>query len=452
MHVGGIRTALFAYAYAKKNDGQFVLRIEDTDKEREVEGSIEHIQEAMNWLGITSDEEPAIQSKRLEIYREWAQKLIDRGLAYTDPYTKEEVDKFREEAKTNNKAFLYRDFRPDETSASSDWYGKLPLRFKVENIEPTDWQDEVWGEMHAGAEALDDFVMIKADGFPTYNFAHVIDDHLMGVTHVMRGEEFLPSVPKFIALHRALEIDLPKFVTMPFILSPGGGKKLSKRDGAKDVLDYRDEGILPEAFFNFIASLGWNDGTEQEVFSPQEIIDSFEVSRIQKSGAQFNDEKLAWFNWQHIKLLAESDSKKLFEHLKKVADFDGNASDEALNLAISKSNNIEDLVGQLSIFSGTPDFSISSADLTSIDSGLNSALAKKYLDEAAKSLESLEDFTTVNIEKTLRQKMSDLSASPRAFLNLVRWAISGRQVSPNLFEMIRAVGKEDSISRLKAAV
>ena len=246
MHVGGVRTALYAYLWAKKHQGSFILRIEDTDKDREVEGSIGHIMESLKWLGIDWNEgpdiggehAPYIQSQRLDLYKKHARILIDRGYAYPDPYSKEELDEFRKEAETNKKAFLYRDHRPENFGV---WDGATALRFKTPEIKSYTWTDAVRGELSAGPEALDDFILIKSDGYPTYNFAHIIDDLQMNVTHVMRADEFISSTPKFLSLYDALEIRPPIFVTLPPILADGGNKKLGKRDGAKDILDYKAE-------------------------------------------------------------------------------------------------------------------------------------------------------------------------------------------------------------------
>ena len=308
MHVGSLRTALFAWFVAKKNDGKFILRIEDTDKNREVEGSIEHIIKTLETLNINFDEgpnkpgdnAPYLQSERLDIYLEWGNKLIEKGRAYADPYSEEEVGEFREEAKANKHAFLFRNYRPENPPK---WDGKTALRFKSDP-KPYRWHDEIMGDLSAGPEAVDDFILIKADGYPTYNFAHIVDDMLMNVTHIIRSQEFIASVPRFLNLYEALEIEHPVFATVPPVMGPDGKKKLSKRDGAKDVLDYISEGYLIETLINFIASLGWNDGTTQEIYSVDEIKNKFELSHVQKSGANFDDKRLLWMNGAHIRNLS----------------------------------------------------------------------------------------------------------------------------------------------------
>ena len=312
-HIGGIRTALFAYLWAKKNNGTFILRIEDTDKNREVAGSIEHTIEALDWLGITYDIGPdkpseaigsCLQSERLEIYKRYAQQLIEQNLAYPDPYTEAEITTFREQAEAENRPFLYRQHRPENPG---EWDGTQALRLKTPEIKRYTWHDAVRGELTAGEEALDDFILIKADGFPTYNFAHIVDDQEMGVTHVMRGQEFISSMPRYLSLYDALNIPYPVFVTLPPIMAADGKKKLGKRDGAKDILEYRADGYLPATMRNFLALIGWNPGGEQELFSEEDLISTFALEKIQKSGGAFNEEKLQWMNKEYLAKLSPAD-------------------------------------------------------------------------------------------------------------------------------------------------
>ncbi len=311
MHIGGVRTALFAFLLTRRLQGTFILRIEDTDTERKVEGSVEHIKESLQWLSINWEYGPdrpgpfgsCIQSERLPIYREFAEKLIKKGLAYADPYTQEEIAEFRKQAQDAKRPFLYRMHRPEHTKP---WDGSTPLRLRVVEPKRYQWEDMVRGSLEAGEEALDDFVLIKSDGYPTYNFAHIVDDHLMGVTHVFRADEFIASTPRFLSLYDALGIEPPHFVTLPPILREDRTKKLGKRDGAKDILEYRDDGYLPSAMINYLALLGWNPGTDQEIFSMDELIQTFDVSGIQKGGATLSAEKLDWCNREHLKRLPDT--------------------------------------------------------------------------------------------------------------------------------------------------
>lgn len=453
MHVGGIRTALFGWLFARANDGVFILRIEDTDKAREVEGSIEHIQESLAWLGISPDEGPSAggefgpykQSERLKLYKKYAQILIDKELAYIDPFTKEEVQTFREEAKILKKPFLFRNYRPETTEVPEDWYGKHSLRFKTTDVKRHTWNDVVRGELSAGEEALDDFVLVKSDGYPTYNFAHVIDDQEMQISHIVRGEEFIPSVPKFLSLYDALEITAPEFVTVPPILNSNGGKKLSKRDGAKDVLEYRDDGYLPESVNNFLCSLGWNDGTEKEIFTIDELVSAFSPDRIQKSGAKFDETKLEWIEWQHRQAAINSDPAAV---LGQLGFSDEDTSPGFAALALTKSRSLEDFKDQYGIYTDPGTFELTDENLKNVDKSLDSSKAAEYLTAGANALEGIKDFTTEKVEEVLRAKMAELEAAPRAFLNLLRWAVSNKKVSPNLFETISLIGKDKATERL----
>jgi len=313
LHVGSARTALYAWAFARQHgtDGTFILRIEDTDKAREVEGSIDHIVKSLKWLGLDWDEgidiggpnAPYLQSGRIDTYVKYAKILIEKGLAYADPYTPEELETFRKEAEEEKRPFLYRDHRPEDLSALPAWDGTTALRLKTPSIKSYEGNDLARGTLKPGPEALDDFILIKSDGYPTYNFAHIIDDLLMGVTHIFRADEFISSTPKFLSVYEALEITPPLFVTLPPIMGPDGKKKLGKRDGAKDLLDYDREGYLPEAMLNFLAFIGWNPGDDREVFTPEEFIKAFDIKGIHSAGAKFNEEKLQWFNKEHMKKL-----------------------------------------------------------------------------------------------------------------------------------------------------
>ena len=455
MHVGGVRTALFGWLFAKANNGSFVLRIEDTDKSREVSGSVEHIYESLMWLGLQPDEGPKeggdlgpyTQSERLETYRTYAQKLIDAGLAYADPFSTDQVREFRAQAEADKRPFLYRNHRPNNAATPNDWYGTVPIRFKTTSPHDTRWFDVVRGELRAGAEAQDDFIIVKSDGFPTYNFAHIVDDHEMQISHVIRGEEFISSMPNYLNLYEALEIKPPKFVTVPPILGPSGTKKLSKRDGAKDVLDYRAEGFLFETILNFLASLGWNDGTEKEIYSQKELIASFTLKKIQRSGARFDPTKLEWMEWQHRQVRIEQDPATALESL----GYDQSQIDpQFARLALSKSRSVKDFNDQYEILSKPGVFELNQSNLQIIDDSLDHELAITYIDAAIDSLECLDQTSEQSIEQALRACMDDLSAQPRAFLNLIRWSITNRKVSPNLFAIINIIGVEQTITRLEA--
>ncbi|MEI8270375.1 MAG: glutamate--tRNA ligase [bacterium] len=455
MHVGGVRSALYAYLWAKRNNGTFILRIEDTDKAREVDGSIEHIMKSLKWFGIEWDEGPDIggpnapykQSERLDSYKKYAQILIEKGLAYPDPYTEEEVGIFRDKAELEKRAFLYREHRPETFGI---WDGTKPLRLKVPEIKSYKWNDLVYGDLSAGPEALDDFILIKSDGYPTYNFAHVIDDLEMGITHVMRGQEFISSVPKYLSLYDALEIKPPLFATLPPIMGKDGHKKLGKRDGAKDVLDYNTEGYLPEALINFLVFLGWNPGGDREIFSKNELINIFEISRIGHSGAQWNDEKLDWFNKEYIKKIPSEELKnKIFEYLPEELKIEKLVP--IITERISKFGDIKNmiLVGELDFFCKTPEYSKEKLIYKNVPSEKISENIKLAITELEKINEK--DFTVENIKNSLMQVAGNLE-SRGELLHPVRYALSGLDRSPDPFTIAEILGKNETLSRLQKAI
>lgn len=455
MHIGGVRTALFAWLWARKNEGTFILRIEDTDKEREVPGSIEHIIESLKWLGIKWDEgvdiggphAPYIQSQRLDSYKKYAQILIDKGFAYPDPYTKEELEEFRKQAEKNNEPFLYRNHRPKKFGI---WDGSQALRFKTPEVKNYKWNDAVRGELTAGPEALDDFVLIKSDGYPTYNFAHIIDDLYMEVTHVMRADEFISSTPRFLSLYQALEVTPPVFVTLPPILGDGGKKKLGKRDGAKDILDYKNEGYLPEAMMNFLALLGWNPGTDQEIFTKEELFSKFGIDRIQISGGQVNIEKLNWVNKEHIKKLSKEELKKnIFEKLPK--EYQDEKIIPVIFERISKWSDVEEMTreGELDVFFKSPE--IQKEKLLYKDSSKEETL--QALEKSISGIEKIDEheFTVEVIKKVLMELASEFS-SRGILLHSVRYALSGKENSPDPFTIASIIGKNETLSRLQKAI
>lgn len=457
MHVGGVRTALYAYLWAKKNGGTFILRIEDTDKVREVEGSIEHIIESLKWVGIDWDEGPDIggrhapylQSERLDSYKKYAQELIDKGLAYPDPYTKEELDNFRKKAEEEHRPFLYRDHRP-ETFES--WDGTKALRFKTPEIKSYKWNDVVRGELSAGPEALDDFILIKSDGYPTYNFAHIIDDLEMGVTHIMRADEFIASTPKFLSLYQALEIQPPAFVSLPPILGEKGNKKLGKRDGAKDILDYKKDGYLPEAMFNFLAFIGWNpgDGDNREVMTKDEILKSFDLAHIQTGGGKFNEEKLDWLNKEHMKKVDAAElEKEIFAYLP--TNLQNSKLIPLILDRITKWSDVDSMVE-----GGELDFVVEAPRLDKNKLIFKTTPVEKIRDNlnlAIKSLNEInEDIFDRNTVKDALMILAENLESRGEILHPVRYALSGKDKSPDPFIIAEIIGKNETISRLQKAI
>lgn len=459
MHVGGVRTALFGWLWARKNSGTFILRLEDTDKEREVEGSLEHIIASLKWVGIDWDEGPDIggphapykQSERLDTYKKYADVLVEKGLAYADPYSKEELDGFRKKADEEKLPFLYRNHRPENPPV---WDGTMPLRFKTP-IKKYKWNDLVRGDLEAGEEAVDDFVLIKSDGYPTYNFAHIIDDLLMGVTHIFRADEFISSTPKFLALYEALEIQRPEFVTLPPILGESGNKKLGKRDGAKDILDYKSEGFLPEAMLNFLAFIGWNpgNGDEREVMSKDEILESFEISHIQTGGGKFNEDKLLWLNKEHMKLLSlEERNAEIAKRLPKAEEELIQKIAPVIFEHISKWGDVDTGVqaGEWSYFFEAPK---TSSELLSNKGKIDSDKIKKHLEWIKNTLENSRDIDFTSPENTKALIFDYATEQGRGdVLWPLRVALSGKEKSPDPFTLLYILGKDESVSRVSNAI
>ncbi|MEX1059051.1 MAG: glutamate--tRNA ligase [Candidatus Saccharimonadales bacterium] len=449
LHIGGVRTALFAWLVARQAKGQFILRIEDTDRTRHVEESEKHIMDSLQWLGLDWDEGPYRQSERLDIYKEWGQKLMQSGRAYADPYSPQELEDLRAEATRTHRPFLFRDYRPANPPA---WDGKRPLRFKS---EPKDygWCDEVMGELKSGPEAVDDFIIIKSDGFPTYNFAHIIDDHLMKVSHVIRSQEFLPSVPKYLNLYDALGIERPKLATLPYVLAPDGQTKLSKRHGAKDILDYKRQGYLPEALINFLATLGWNDGTTQEIFSQKELIVKFSLERVQRGGAKIDEQRLAFINGYWIRQKPIGELYKLSEDFwppsaqKQPAEY----KKRVLSLVQERLKHLSELPQLTRFF-----FEDLSIDLDLIDNnkqltGLDRSQQKELLKMTLGRL-SQSDFSQKGLTDDLNNLLSETNQKPAVLFSLIRIATTWAPASPGLADTLALLGRDRSLERLKSTI
>lgn len=449
LHVGGIRTALFAWLVARQANGSFILRLEDTDQKREVAGAAQHIIDSLDALGLKPDEGPYRQSERLDSYQAWAQRLIKAGRAYADPYTAEEVQAFRDAAAKAKQAFLYRNHRPTNPPA---WDGSQPLRFKSEPKAYT-WEDAVMGSISTGPEVIDDFVLIKSDGYPTYNFAHVVDDAEMDISHVIRGQEFLASVPNYLNLYEALDIKPPVMATMPHILGPDGKKKLSKRDGAKDVLDYIRDGYLPDAMVSFIATLGWNDGTQQEVFTRDELIKKFSLERVQKSGARFDEQRLRWVNGHFIRQLPLNDLyKKVEPYWPPEADgYDAAYKKAVLGLVQDRLKYFTELPQLTTFF--FKDLPVnnklidSHKQLSKLSNEQRQSLLRQSIDSLRQS-----DFSAADLTKHLNDLLAATNQKPVVLFSLIRIATTQAPASPGLAETMAVLGKERTLKRLQTTL
>jgi glutamyl-tRNA synthetase len=413
LHVGGARTALFNYLFARHNKGKFILRIEDTDRERSSEEFLSDILDSLRWLGIEWDEGPIFQSQRLEIYREHAERLLKKGCAY--------------EEKTER--------------------GRA-LRFKAD-VDSVKFQDLIRGEIEF-KEGFQDIVIIKSDGTPTYNFACVVDDALLGITHVIRGEDHISNTPKQILLYQALEFQIPKFAHLPLILGPDRSR-LSKRHGAVALSEYRRQGFLPEAMFNFLALLGWSPGDNREILTKKELINLFDLDRIKKANAIFDIEKLKWMNKRYMKNLKDEEFEEMAkDFVRQVGLLDEYSSlpedKRKMLLALLKPRvrTFSEYAENLSyIFRN--DYEM---EEEAVEKFLKGDKINEILGELFERLSKLDKFDKENIEKAIRSLASELNIEAKEIIHPLRVVLTGRAVSPPLFELMEIIGKGNVLARM----
>ena len=458
IHIGNVRSAIYPYLLAKKSNGTMILRIEDTDRGRYVEGATELIEDTLKWLGLDWDEGPLVggphapyfQSERMPIYHEYARKLIATGRAYADPTPPEQIEQYRKQCNEQKIPFLYRNFRPEDTP---EWEPGIPLRFKAEPKD-YDWHDEVMGDMHAGPEVQDDIILIKKDGYPTYNFAHIVDDAEMGVTHVMRGVEYLSSTPNYLELYDALNLERPKLVSLPHILAPQGNKKLGKRDGAKSVTEYRDDGVLPEAMLNYLACLGWNDGTEKEIYTKDELIKAFSLDRIQTSGARYDETKLLWLNGQWLRrIFDEQGVDALYARTigfwpKSATSATDEYKKQVLSIIYDRLKTLSDLSFMTDYFFHDPEVDLDMLLQNKFLKKLSESELEELLKTTIAKLTDLKKWDADSLQDTLNQLLADTGKKPAELFSLIRIAISFAPFSPALNLTLETLGRETSLSRL----
>ena len=460
IHIGNVRSAIYPYLLARQNDGKMILRIEDTDRARYVEGATELIEDTLEWLGLNWDEGPIVggshgpyfQSERKEIYHEWARKLIATGRAYADPTPPEKIDEYRKQCNEQKIPFLYRNFRPENPP---EWQPGTPLRFKVEP-KSYQWHDEVMGDMHSGPEVLDDIILIKKDGFPTYNFAHIVDDAEMGVTHVMRGVEYLSSTPNYLAIYEALGLTRPKLVSLPHILAPTGNKKLGKRDGAKSVTEYRDDGVLAEAMLNYLACLGWNDGTEQEIYTKAELIKNFSLDRVQNSGARYDETKLLWMNGQWIRrIVDEQGVEALYSRTDNfwpasAASHSQEYRIKVLSIIYDRLKTLSDLREMTAYFFSDPEINTDMIINNKFLKKMPESELESLLKECIAKLTNLNNWDADSLQAALNDLLAETNKKPAELFSLIRIALSFAPFSPALNLTMDVLGKDTTIARLNA--
>lgn len=487
LHIGGVRTALFNYLFAKKHGGKFILRIEDTDSTRFVPGAEEYINESLKWLGITVDEGvleggpygPYKQSQRKEIYLEYANILLERGWAYYAFDTNEELDAHRSKYEAEKKNFAYdvstrMSFINSLTLSDAETKNLITsgkpyvLRFKMpENVEVIT-NDLVRGTVSFNTNTLDDKVLFKSsDGLPTYHLANIVDDHLMKITHVIRGEEWLPSVPLHVMLYRAFgwEETMPQFAHLPLILKPSGKGKLSKRDGDKDGFPvfplqytspegetsagYRESGYFPEAVNNMLALLGWNSGTEQEIFSINELAELFTIERVNKSGARFDPEKAKWFNHQYLVMKNNSQLAELFMPvlMEKGIHLDCERLETIVGLVKDRVSFVSELWTQTSFFFEAP---------TCYDEKVIQKRWKDGVPEFMKELAAMfkkhDNWLSIPLKESASEFINSGGQNFGNIMNVLRLVLVGGSFGPDLFTIIELIGKDETIKRMHLAV
>ena len=487
LHIGGVRTALFNYLFARKNKGTFILRIEDTDQARYVAGAEQYIIDSLKWCGIQIDEgvtadgphAPYRQSERKSLYRKYAEMLVDKGYAYIAFDSPEELDRLRKEAESRKGAFTYnalvREKLNNSLSLGEDVVKEkvtagLPyvIRYKMPEDHWVEFQDVVRGEVEFNTRTLDDKILLKADGMPTYHLANVVDDHLMEISHVIRGEEWLPSTPLHILLYEAFgwQDTMPTFAHMPLTLKPDGQGKLSKRDGDRlgfpvfplawkqpDTGEissgYRESGYFPEAFINILALLGWNPGTEQEIFSMDELIKAFSLERIVKAGSRFDPEKAKWFNHQYLVKKSGDELAVWFTDELEQRDlgYDSSYISKALDLVKGRAFLLTDLWEQSWFFFQSP----SSYDEKVIRKVWKDDVAS-LLRDLSSSLASVEPFTAGEIEPVLKNLTESREIGFGKLMNPLRLSLVGSNIGPGLMDIMEVLGKEEVLQRINRAL
>ena len=478
LHIGGVRTALYNYLFAKKNKGAFILRIEDTDQVRFVEGAEEYIMESLQWSGIQVDEGireggnygPYRQSDRKAIYRQYADLLVEKGHAYYAFDTPEQLEIMRSESEKQANTFIYNASVRDKLNNSislgePDWKNRLRrgdpyvIRYRMHENEDIHFDDMIRGHIVVNSGTLDDKVLFKSDGMPTYHLAHLVDDHLMEISHVIRGEEWLPSLPLHVMLYRSFGWDPPLFAHLPLLLKPDGKGKLSKRDGDKmgfpvfplywpygeTAKGYREGGYYHEAFVNMLALLGWNPGTEQELFSMEELIEAFSVDRVGKSGSRFDPEKAKWFNHQYLQKRSNKQLAIEFREVLRAKGFfiDIVELETLVGLVKERVSFVSDIWDQTDFFFKAPE---------TYDPEV---IKKRWKDDTSGSLTELSavlgnivDFSSASTELIVKDWIEKKGYNTGAVMNALRLVIVGASRGPHIFDIIEWIGKEETLRRI----
>lgn len=463
LHVGGLRTALYSYLFAKKENGSFILRIEDTDRSRKVEGAMENLIDTLHWAGIEFDEGPGkegnvgpyIQSQRLSLYQHYAHQLVEEGKAYYCFCTPERLEQVRKQqiAQKINPSYdrHCRALTKEDATKKRKAGEQFVIRMKVPLEGELTFNDIIRGNVTIAHKILDDQVILKSDGYPTYHLAVVVDDHLMNISHVIRGEEWLSSTPKHVLLYQFFGWELPQFAHLPLLLNPDKSK-LSKRQGDVAVEEYRQKGYLKEALVNFVALLGWNPGDEREIFSLEELVKEFSLERVGKSGAVFNIEKLEWMNFEHLRRKSDDEVLQMLKEKLRSSFFsDKHFSDEYLLAVISAMR--ERVTFVKDFLEKSPYFFQAPADYDA------DVVKKRWKPESAHNLKKLiEEFSQLEnpkkeeYEAVLHRVAESLHIKNSELIHPLRLAVSGTGAGPGLFDILCILGNEEVLRRMNTAL
>ena len=481
LHIGGVRTALFNYLFAKKHNGVFYLRIEDTDQNRFVPGAEQYIFEALEWLGIAPSETvgknekfgPYRQSERKDLYKQYADQLVNTGWAYYAFDTAEALDNHRKQHEAEGKTFIYNWHNREKLDTSlvisaTETEKRIAngesyvIRFKTPVNETLNLHDIIRGDLKFETNLLDDKVLFKSDGMPTYHLANIVDDHLMETSHVIRGEEWLPSMPLHSLLYKAFGWEAPEFAHLPLILKPVGNGKLSKRDGDKMGFPvfplewkseegissgYREKGFFPEAVVNFLALLGWNDGTDQEIFSLEELAQKFDLNRVHKAGAKFDPEKNKWFNHHYLQ---QQSNESLAEAFAPTLAEKGISTALDVTKVVSL---IKERANFVSEFWDLADYFFVAPTTYDEKAAKNWKEDTPHLMQQLISvLENIGDFTSVNIETIVKDWMTKNEIGMGKVMQPFRLSLVGALKGPHLFDIVELIGKDETIKRLEKAI
>ena len=448
LHLGGARTALFNYLFAKRSKGKFLLRIEDTDRERSRHEYVEQILDSLSWLGLDNDDEPIFQSSRSDRYSEIVERLLANRTAYRCFATEKELNKIREETKTFLYPGLWRNRSDNDVQSKMDAGESFTVRLRTPLSGSTSFIDQIYNKIETPNKEIDDFVIARSDSSPVYNLVVAVDDHDMGITHVIRGEDHVSNTPKQIMIYQALNWNLPSFAHLPMILGPDQ-KRLSKRHGAAGVQAFREQGYLPEALNNYLALIGWNPGTDQEMFNMEQLAETFDLGKVNKKSAVFDDKKLNWINGHHLMFRSNKD---ILDNVRSLTPEWGKTESDVYVMKVIdqlkvRSKTLIQLAEQSKYFFTDPESIDEEAKMNSWKDNTRELLATYF-----KHISELDDWDQNSLESLLRTVANDAGVGAGKIIHPVRLALSGITHGPSLFIMMELLGKERCTRRIRTVI